>query len=158
MKTKTINIEFRNGLLMAMLLGLYFMVLVILEWSDNMFFKLGNALIAGVMVYHSIKASKTLSEDKTGRDYITHFLVGLRTGVIGTAISLVGLGVFIYAFPDSYADLIKASIMPVRSMTQFFVGLLIEGFSGSVIMTLIVMQYWKNYVFKKNYGFIERPQ
>lgn len=158
MKHRILDIELKNGFLMAVLLGIYFIVLVIIGWSDNIFFKAGNALIAAFAIHQSIKASKILSNGSTNKSYLTHLGAGILTGIFGTLFSLAGLGVFLYAFPDSYENMLQSSIIPANTTVQLFIGLLTEGVSGTIVVSLVLMQYWKNFVFKKHLGFVERPQ
>ncbi len=158
MKTRLLDIEMKNGLLMAILMGIYFLVLALLGLADNLYFKVGNAIIAGWVIYHTIKASKVVYSGTFEGTYFKHLFAGLKTGFYGTIMALVGLAVFLIAFPASYNDMLDASIIPVTNLWQLFVSLLIEGISGTVIVSLGLMQYWKNYEYKRSKGFVERVQ
>ncbi|CAG5081637.1 hypothetical protein [Parvicella tangerina] len=158
MKTRLLDIELKNGLLMAILLGIYFLTLSVLRLSGNIYFKAGNAIIAAWVIYHTIKTSKVVYSETYEGTYFNHFFSGLKTGFFGTLMALVGLAVFLIAFPSSYEDMLRASVIPVSGLWQLFVSLLIEGVSGSVIISLVLMQYWKNYEYKRTQGFVERTQ
>lgn len=154
MKHSSINIELRNAFLMSVLLGIYFLLLVILNWADNVYFKFGNILIVGLAVYHTQK--EQLKQKHS--NYLTQFFSGVRTAIFGTIFSIVGLWTFITIFPESYSEFAGASILPVRSLAEFISGIAIEGISGAVVISLVLMQYWKNFEFKKYIGIVERPQ
>lgn len=154
MKHSSINIELRNAFLMSVLLGIYFLLLVILNWADNVYFKFGNILIVGLAVYHTQK--EQLKQKHS--NYLTQFFSGVRTAIFGTIFSIIGLWTFITIFPESYSEFARASILPVRSLAEFISGIAIEGISGAVVISLVLMQYWKNFEFKKYIGIVERPQ
>lgn len=154
MKHSSINIELRNAFLMSVLLGIYFLLLVILNWADNVYFKFGNILIVGLAVYHTQK--EQLKQKHS--NYLTQFFSGVRTAIFGTIFSIIGLWTFITIFPESYSEFAGASILPVRSLAEFISGIAIEGISGAVVISLVLMQYWKNFEFKKYIGIVERPQ
>lgn len=135
----------RNGLIIWLMLGFYFLLLDSLGYSDIAYLKIFNVVpvLIGVnmtLKYHAKKAD--------------HFgmLVrkGIQTAFIGVGLSIVGLLVYFEILLGG-VDIANYSttLIPTSSLSQYIFALFAEGLSSAIIAVFVLLQYWKNYAEKK---------
>lgn len=136
--------ELWNGLKVFTLLGLYFVILDILGYSNVEFLKMGNAffLLGGM----NKAIQEKIAEGK--HDYFEKVKAALGTAVIGVGLSIIGLMAYLsfMVTPDQMNDLASPLISfgAKSSTVTFVIAMLFEGMASSVILTFIIMQYYKN--------------
>ncbi|MEY3500550.1 MAG: hypothetical protein RL308_2219, partial [Bacteroidota bacterium] len=79
------------------------------------------------------------------KEYLQNAIAAGATAIIGVTLSVIGLYIYIiYRGGETYIhQLSNAFIIGNKSsVNEFCLGLFFEGIASSVIVTLIVMQYW----------------
>jgi hypothetical protein len=128
----------RNGIVLFILLGLYFLLLDALGWTDNIMLRLLNYAFIIAVLKNSIKHAV-----KNGENYLNKLLIGIVTVFIGLTLSIIALYVYfrIFEFPlEQY----KTSLMAANSYIELCGALYIEGLSSSIILVFIMLQFYKN--------------
>jgi len=138
--------ELINGFLIFLGIGLYFILLEALGLSDVFWLRIFNAFIVMFGVNRTIKANV-----KDGlRGYNKNFLSGLITSLIGAALSIIGLLIYIEAnggieylrkLPDSF--IFGGGKL---SIYMYCIGLAFEAVAASLAVCFCLMQYWKDKV------------
>lgn len=129
----------RNGIILFLLLGLYFLLLDALGWANNIYLRLVNFIFIFFILRNTIKRAV-----KKGENYPIKFLLGLVTVGIGITLSVIVLYYFLYAFqPDieRYAN----TVMAAHSYFGLCLALLIESWASSIILLFIMLQFYKNH-------------
>ncbi len=137
------RLEIINGILIFILLGLFFLILDSLGYSDNIYLRFFNILFVffGInrVVSHKVKNGET--------GYFRNFGSALITSLIAALLSVIGLAIYITYFREgaSISDLAKSIIMGDQDvdLLKYCAALLVEGLGSSLILTFIFMQYWR---------------
>ena len=128
----------RNGLILFVLLGVYFVILDAMGLADNIFFRLGNYLFIILIVNNLLKTAV-----KNGESYLSK----LASGVVVVSIAMVlgSISLFIY-FQILQPDLERyvSSVISANSYGGLCVALFIESISSSIILVFIMAQLYKN--------------
>lgn len=128
----------RNGLYLFLLLGLYFLFLDLLGWADNMYLRLVNYVFIFFILRNTIKHTI-----KNNENYPTKFLSSIFTAGIGIVLSIVALYFYLYALEPSLSRY-DISLMTANSYLSFCFVLLVESLSSTLILVLIMLQFYKN--------------
>ncbi|MBF02302.1 MAG: hypothetical protein CMP76_03295 [Flavobacterium sp.] len=144
------SIEIKNGLLIFLGIGLFFLTMDMVGLADKNYLRILNALI----VLYGINRTIQYNFHHGKSDYLENLISGFKTGIIGVFLGIVGLIIFVY-LKGGEAYLSKLSD------TFFFVGktniikyvsvLLFEGIASSLIGSFALMQYWKDVVVNSKY-------
>lgn len=134
----------KNGLLIFVLVGVYFVILELLGLTDNIFLKFINFVFVLIGVNNTLKNTSRL-----GGDYLNKLVAGVATVFIGIFLSAAAL--FIYLTVNETTDLSAYSMTLIPAETNFeFAGVIfIEGFTSSLMIVFIMLQYWKNVTLPK---------
>jgi hypothetical protein len=129
----------KNGLLIFVLIGVYFIILVLLGLTDNIFLKFINFIFVLIGVNNTLK---TTSKGSAG--YLKKILAGFTTVFIGIFLSAIAL--LIYLNVNESSDISAYAVTLIRAETNFeFAGVIfIEGLTSSMMILFIMLQYWKN--------------
>jgi hypothetical protein len=141
---KNLISELKMGFIIALSLGVYFLIIEGLGLSDVAFLRLFNITFVLLGINMTIRSNISKGHTK----YLKNFGSSLATAFSGIIFSIIGLWLYISIFKgDAYLSELAASVIINNdsiSLNQFCVALLIEGLSSSFILVFILMQYWKN--------------
>lgn len=136
----------KNGLLIFGLIGGYFILLEALGLTDNLYLRFVNFLFVLIGVNNTLKSASARAEN-----YTQKLVAGVVTVFTGIFLSALSLFIYLSIFdPDisAYAmTLIKAN-----SNMKFAIVIFIEGFTSSLMVLFIMLQYWKNVEFSASKG------
>ena len=128
----------RNGLVLFVILGIYFVILDAVGLADNIFFRLGNYVFIFLILNNSLKSAV-----KNGKSYLGKLAIGVLT--VFTAMTLGAISLFIY-FQIYEPDLDRyiSSVIKANSYGGLCVALFIQSLASSFILVFIMSQYYKN--------------
>lgn len=135
------RLEIINGILIFILLGLFFLILDFLGYSDNIYLRFFNIFFVffGInrVVSHKVKNGET--------GYFRNFRSALITSLIAALLSVIGLAIYLTYFKEnaSISDLARSIIMGDKDvdLLKYCAALLVEGLVSSFILTFVFMQY-----------------
>lgn len=131
--------EYKNGFLIFILLGLYFLILDLVGLSDVAFLKIVN--IAFILFGVNLTLRHLSAE---GKNYIRMLASGLTTALIGVVLSLIGLFIYMkFVNGDTDLSAYSTTIIPTTKLSHYFLALFAEGLSSSIVVVFALMQYWK---------------
>ena len=138
--------ELINGIIIFLGIGIYFIVLELLGLSDQTYLRMLNIVFAIYGVNRTIK-----SNAETGtHGYLTNFVSALLTAMIGAALSIIALLVYIkFQGGEEYLKALSENFIfggGKVSVQQYVIGLLFESVAGSIAIVFVLMQYWKGKV------------
>ena len=138
--------ELINGFIIFAGIGLYFILLELLGFSDVFFLRIFNILFVIYGVNRTIKANK---EDGI-RGYNRNLLSAIITSMIGAALSIASLLTYIYfKGGEPYLKQLSENFIfggGDLTIQQYCIGLLFESTAASLIVSFCLMQYWKDKV------------
>jgi hypothetical protein len=132
------NHAVRNGIILFVLLGLYFLILDALGWADNTFLRLGNYIFVIAMLINSIKNAV-----KNGENYLVKLAVGIATVFIGITLGVISLFIYLQIFEPSLERYISP-ILAANNYSGLCFALFIESLTSSMIIVFIISQFYKN--------------
>lgn len=134
--------ELINGFLMSVSIALFFLLMELLNLSDNYYLRILNLLFVFYWVNRTIK--QNLMEGQNG--YLSNLLSAGFTAIFGVVISIAGLLFYIYNKGGTqYINrLSEQFIFGGASVNEYCFGLLFEGLASSIIVVFISMQFWRN--------------
>ena len=156
------SIEIKNGLLIFLGIGLFFLTMDMVGLADKNYLRILNALI----VLYGINRTIQYNFHHGKSDYLENLISGFKTGIIGVFLGIVGLIIFVYLKGgESYLSKLSDTFFFVGNFNlkkiNFFVGktniikyvsvLLFEGIASSLIGSFALMQYWKDVVVNSKY-------
>ena len=140
---KHLKIYVRFGIVIALLLIGYFLLVRLFGWHENPWLRLINGLIVGFGLYEAIRVKKL----ERGKDfeYFEGFRTGIYTGFIATLIFVLFMGIYMFHIDPTFPETIMSTWME-----GYFQGpgilifiLMVEGFASTVVLTLTFMQRFK---------------
>ena len=138
--------ELTNGIIIFLGIGIYFLILDFLKFSDIFILRIFNILFVAYGVNRTIKANQADGI----RGYFTNFLSGVITSMIGALLSVAALlGYISYKGGESYLTHLADSFIfggGEPNLSYYCIGLLFESTAASLIVSFILMQYWKDKV------------
>lgn len=136
--------EVRNGLLITLLLGIYFIALDIMGLSDIPYLRFGNALIVLFGINRTLRHNLEIGRDR----YFDQFKSALSTSTYGILFSMVGLVLYVGLIVGEAHLQELSSPLFIRGeslgVVQYSISLLFEGLASGVLLSYISMQYYKN--------------
>ena len=136
--------ELNNGILIFVVIGIYFFTMELLGLSHLFFLRMLNIFIVIYFLNKTIKSN--YSEGKT--DYLENLISGTLTALTGVVLSVAGLLIYIsMKGGDAYLAKLSQNFLfggGTPSMNQYCIGLFFEGIASSIIITFTLMQYWKD--------------
>lgn len=142
--------ELRNGFIIFLGIGLFFLAMDFFGLSDKNYLRALNAFI----VIYGINKTIKMNLNNGITDYLENFISGFKTGIIGVLLGIIGLIIYIYIKGGE-------SYLSTLSNTFFFLGktniimycsvLFFEGVASSLIGSFVLMQYWKDVVINPKY-------
>lgn len=137
------RIEFINGILIFILLGIFFLVLDSLGFSDNIYLRFFNIFF----VFFGINRTVNQKVMKGETSYFGNFKSALMTSLIAALFSIAGLAIYITYFKGEgiVSDLAQSIILGDKEvdLLKYCAALLVEGLVSSLLLTFVFMQYWR---------------
>lgn len=128
----------RNGIILFLLLGLYFLLLDVLGWADNTYLRLVNYVFIFAVLNNTMKHAV-----KNGKNYLNKFLISLITVGFGIVLSIIALFFYLHVFEPSL-ERYHTSVMVANSYGKLVIAHLIESLSSAFILVFIMLQFYKN--------------
>ena len=142
--------ELRNGFIIFLGIGLFFLAMDFFGLSDKNYLRALNAFI----VIYGINKTIKMNLNNGITNYLENFISGFKTGIIGVFLGIIGLIIYTYIKGGE-------SYLSTLSNTFFFLGktniimycsvLFFEGVASSLIGSFVLMQYWKDVVINPKY-------
>ena len=132
-----------NGVLIFLLIGAFFLLMELFGLSDVAFLRLFNIVFVVYGVNRTIKSRIIAGEV----DYLGNFGAGVLASFIGVFLSVIALWIYLGAITGvEHINQLAHSVILGQpdSLPQFCIALMVEGLSSSVVISLIIMQRWKN--------------
>jgi hypothetical protein len=139
MKSNTLYIKY--GLLIAVALIAYFLLIRLVGLHDNHWLRIVNGVIVAYGIYSVIKKKKSIEKDSF--EYFSGFGTGILTGAIATIIFVCFMGVYLFHIEPPFAELLMEYLAGAGGPEILLLILAIEGVSSSVILSLTFMQKFK---------------
>lgn len=139
-----------NGFIIYIGIALFFLLMELLGWSDQVYLRLVNFIF---VIYGVNRTIKSNYEDRMD-GYFANLVSGIFTALVSLALGLASFVAYIeYKGGNAYLNKFEQSYVfggGDPSLYQFVTGLIIEGVAASVIVSFALMQYWKDKVEKIN--------
>lgn len=138
--------ELINGFIIFFGIGIYFLLLDYLGYSDQFYLRIFNVIFIIFGVNRTIQGNY-----RDGiRGYNRHFLAAILTSMIGAVLSIVSLLIYIqFQGGEDYLQTLSKGFLfggGEMSIPQYCIGLLFESAAASMIVSFCLMQFWKNKV------------
>ena len=150
MKT-TSSVSLKYGLIIAIALIAYFMLLKLIGLHLNPWFRLFNGVIMATGLYQAIKFYK---KDNNAFNYTNGFVTAVLTGFFATVIFALFMAIYMFHFDVAFMDHLLKNWVPDMNYgggILIFI-ILVEGLSSSAVLTLMFMQ-----IFKKSTKIVQNP-
>lgn len=133
--------ELKNGILISLGIGVFFLLMDGLGLSKYYLLRVLNAFIIIYGLNRSIKSN--LENGKKG--YLDNLLSSALTGVIGVALSIFGLALYIdFRGGQTYLNKLSETFLFGGNPTigEYCFGLLIEGIASVLMIVFVNMLLW----------------
>lgn len=141
---KNLNPEVRNGILLFLFIGVYFIIIDLLGYADNIYLRTLNIFFVFYFVNRTYKQYVSKGESS----FLNNLGAAIITSVLGVVLSIVGFLLYIVVFRGNeyLSELSEPLIGAGKDLTllQYCFALFAEGIASSVIVAFILNQYWKN--------------
>jgi preprotein translocase subunit YajC len=120
----------------------FFLLMLALDMEDRSEMRLLNVLIVALF---SFLMARRISKDEEEFNYLNTMFRVFAANAIAVILTVVGLVVYVRGIDPSFAENFNYWVMFAGEKTLLSVAgaLFIEGTSGAVIISLIVMQYYQ---------------
>ena len=139
-----------NGFIIYIGIALFFLLMELLGWSDQVYLRLVNFIFVIYGVNRTIRSN--FKDHLDG--YFANLVSGIFTALFSLALGLISLVAYIeYKGGNAYLNKFEEEFIfggGEPSLYQFIIGLIIEGAAASVIVSFSIMQFWKDKVEKIN--------
>lgn len=141
------SIEIKNGFLIFLGIGAFFLLMDLLGFADKNYLRILNAFI----VLYGINKSIKYNFSHGNSEYLDNLISGFKTGILGVVLGIIGLIIFVYLkggetylsrLSDTFFFVGKTNIIKYCSVLFF------EGIASSLIGSFVLMQYWKDIIIK----------
>ena len=137
-----LSAEVKNGILIFLGIGLFFLFMEMAGLADNHFLRILNSFI----VMYGINRSISYNYKRGNTGYLDNFVSGIVTGVVGIVISIVALVTFIYINGgESYVNKLSNTFWFTGStnIIKYIAVLFFEGIASTMLGSFVLMQFWK---------------
>src|SRR5690554_448099 len=137
------KISIKYGLITAVLLIAYFLILKLMGLHHNPWFRLSNGIFMAFGIFTVIRQYKILVGDDF--TYINGFKTGLLTGFLATFVFALFMGIYMFHLDVEFMNyLLKGWFQDYGHGGGILIFvILIEGLSSTTILTLTFMQIFK---------------
>lgn len=138
--------ELLNGFIIFLGIGIYFFIIDLAGLADEFYLRIFNLFIVAFGVNLTLKQN-----NREGiRGYFKNLISGIVTSMIGAILSVGSLYFYIeYRGGEEYLQSLSEGFLfggGHLNSAYYTVGLLFESIASSVIISFVLMQYWKNKV------------
>lgn len=138
-----ISKELSNGLLIFLGIGIYFLVINLMGFSDVFYLRLLNI----VFIFFGVNRTIVKNLIEGNKDFLSNAISAFFTSFIGVFLSVLGL--FFYSYANGGEAFIKNLSKSFLfggepSINLYCISLFIEGIASSVIVSLLLMMYYNN--------------
>lgn len=139
-----------NGIIIFACIGAIFLIMEMLDLKEHIWLRLLNFIPVIWGINRTIKGNYNDHID----GYFTNFLSGMLTGIVSLVLGLISFMVYVEMNGgDAYLETFNESYIfggGEPSVYQFCIGLFLEGAAASLIVSFMLMQFWKDKVEKIN--------
>ncbi len=148
----SLSVAIKYGLLVAISLIAYFLILKLFSLHENPWLRLLNGVMMCAGIYYAIKYYKLTSPDSFS--YINGIKTSLLTGFIATVVFTAFMSIYMFHLDPAFTEKILGewfdSYGAGAGILVFVI--LIEGLASTVVLALAFMQ-----IFKKSYNPSQNP-
>lgn len=138
--------ELINGFIIFIGIALYFLIIEYLGLADEFYLRILNLAIVAFGINLTIEQNY---EDGV-RGYFRNLTSGIITSMIGAILSVGSLLFYIqYKGGDEYLQTLSKGFLfggGDLNISYYCIGLLFESVASSIIISFVLMQFWKNKV------------
>jgi hypothetical protein len=135
--------EFKNGFIIAVCIGAYFLLLEFLGLADQHLLRVVNLFIVVFGINLTLKAN--FADHQMG--YFKNLKSGFITAMIGAVMGVIGLLIYIpLRGGEAYLTNLSKGFLfggGATSIPTYCISLLFESAAGNAIICFCLMQYWK---------------
>ena len=135
--------ELRNGIIIFLGIGLYFLLMILLGLGDISALRLLNV----VFVFYGVNRTIKINLNEGNKNFVLNAVSALITSIIGVVLSIIGLLIYSYIRGgDAYIQSLSKTFLFGGNPTivTYCISLLFEGIASSIIVTLLVVLYTNN--------------
>ena len=135
--------ELRNGIIIFLGIGLYFLLMILLGLGDISALRLLNV----VFVFYGVNRTIKMNLNEGNKNFVLNAVSALITSIIGVVLSIIGLLIYSYIRGgDAYIQSLSKTFLFGGNPTivTYCISLLFEGIASSIIVTLLIMLYTNN--------------
>lgn len=132
--------EFYNGVIIFLGIGIYFLLMNVLGFSNVFYLRFFNV----VFVFYGVNKTVQMNLAEGKKKFISNAVSAMITSLVGVLLSVIGLIVYSYIKGgDAYVQSLSETFLfgGNPSVMTYSICLLFEGIASSVIVTLLVMLY-----------------
>lgn len=136
-------IEIKNGFIIFLAIGIYFLLMELLGLSQLFYLRLVNIFF----VFYGVNKTIQMNLSRGKKKFVSNAVSALFTSVVGVVLSIIGLVIYSYLKGgDDFVQSLSATFLfgGNPSIDAYSISLLFEGLASSVIVTLLLMLYWNN--------------
>jgi hypothetical protein len=138
--------ELINGFIIYIGIAIYFLIIEYSGLADVFFLRMLNLFIVAFGINLTLK--QNAQDGIPG--YFTNIISGITTSLIGAVFSVASLLTYIeYRGGTDYLETLSQGVLfggGEVNIAYYCIGLLFEAVASSVIITFVLMQFWKNRV------------
>ncbi|RKS99573.1 hypothetical protein [Flavobacterium sp. 123] len=135
--------EFRNGFIIFLGIGLYFLLMILLGLGNITALRLLNV----VFVFYGVNQTIKMNLNEGKKNFVSNAISAFVTSLVGVFLSIIGLLFYSYMRGgDTYIQSLSKTFLFGGNPTvnTYCISLLFEGIASSVIVTLLLMLYTNN--------------
>ena len=133
-----------NGFIIYIGIAIYFLLIEYLGLADEFYLRILNLAI----VVFGINLTLKQNYNEGVRGYFENLIAGIITSMVGAILSVGSLLFYIqYKGGDDYLQTLSKGFLfggGDLNISYYCIGLLFESVASSIIVTFVLMQYWKN--------------
>lgn len=137
-----ISKELKNGFLIFIGIGIFFLLMETFGLSNLYFLRLFNVVIVVYGLNRTIKANI----NEGNKNFLTNFVSAGLTGAIGVILSIIALSIYISLRGGAeYLSRLSESFIygKTTNVAEYCMVLSLEGMASVLIVVFATIQYWK---------------
>lgn len=138
--------ELINGFIIFIGIAIYFLVIEFSGLADQFFLRILNLFIVAFGINLTLKQNAAAGI----RGYFANLISGIVTSMIGAILSVGSLLFYItYKGGDAYLQTLSKGFLfggGDVNISYYCIGLLFESVASSIMISFVLMQFWKNKV------------
>ncbi len=125
----------------------YFFLMKLIGLETNFYLRIFNFFIMTGGIYFLFRNAIVRSDESIG--YIDGLRMGMQFTIVSVLIFIVFLGLYLKFIDRNFLQVMEESGLwsfDKVSITQASVGVFVEGMASGLIITFVLMQYFKGYI------------